>query len=103
MTDFAIIKTGGKQYRVAPGQKLKLEKISDQKDGQINFNEVLLLNKNGQLKIGQPKVEGASVGSRVLKNGRDRKIIVFKYKSKIRYRKTQGHRQHFTEVEITSI
>ena len=72
MTDFAIIKTGGKQYRVAPGQKLKLEKISDQKDGQINFNEVLLLNKNDQLKIGQPKVEGASVNGRVLKNGRDR-------------------------------
>lgn len=98
----AVIKTGGKQYLVKEGDKLKLEKISAPESGNIEFDKVLLM-ADKEVKIGAPLVEGAKVSARVLKQGRSKKVIVFHYHSKTRYKKKAGHRQHFTEVEITGI
>jgi len=96
----AVIKTGGKQYIVAPGQKIKIEKIEG-KD--ITFDRVLLVEKNKKLEIGNPLVKGAKVLAKALSQGKGKKVIVFKYKSKTRYKKKAGHRQSFTEVEILKI
>lgn len=103
MTQLAVIKTGGKQYIVSPGQKVKIEKV-DGKDGkEIVFDEVLLLQKGNELEIGAPLVKGAKVTAKVAAQGKAKKVIVFKYKSKTRYKVKKGHRQPFTEVEITEI
>lgn len=101
--EFAVIKTGGKQYLVAPGQKLKIEKLNASEGDNFTFDEVLLMGDENSLQIGAPLVAGAKVAARVLKQGRAKKIIVFKYHNKTRYRKKQGHRQPFTEVEINKI
>lgn len=104
MSQFAVIKTGGKQYLVKPGQTLKIEKINASEGGKIVFDEVLLLgDDSGEVKIGTPLVEGARVEAEVVKQGRSRKVVVFKYHSKTRYRKKKGHRQLFTEVRIDKI
>lgn len=99
----AVIKTGGKQYLVSPGQKLKIEKIDAQEGADFVFEEVLLKENDGEVEIGKPFLKGAKVTAKVLKQGRGKKIIIFKYKSKKRYQKKQGHRQSFTEVEIGKI
>lgn len=99
----AIIKTGGKQYIVAPGQKLKIEKLNKKEGSEIAFNQVLLLEKNKKMDIGCPFVKGAKVFGKVLKQSKAKKIIVFKYKAKKRSKIKKGHRQSFTEVEITKI
>ena len=99
----AIIKTGGKQYIVSPGQKIKIEKLEAKEEKEITFSEVLLLEKGKQLQIGTPLIKGAKVIGKVLKQGKGKKIIVFKYKAKTRYKVKRGHRQPFTEVEIKSI
>ena len=99
----AVIKTGGKQYLVAPGQKIKIEKINQEEGQEITFNDVLLLEKNKKLEIGAPKVTTAKVVGKVLQQGKGEKIVIFKFKPKKRYKKKQGHRQPFTEVEITKI
>jgi large subunit ribosomal protein L21 len=98
----AIIKTGGKQYLVSPGDKIKIEKINE-KSQEIVFDEVLLLQKGNKLEIGTPFVKGAKVVGKVLRQGKGKKVIVFKYKPKTRYRVKKGHRQQFTEVEILKI
>ncbi|MBI4101598.1 MAG: 50S ribosomal protein L21 [Candidatus Nealsonbacteria bacterium] len=99
----AIIKTGGKQYIVSPGQKLKIEKL-EKKDGEeIIFDQVLLLEKDDKVEIGTPLLKDAKVTAKVLKQGRAKKLIVFKYKAKKRYHRKKGHRQSFTEVEIKEI
>jgi len=99
----AVIKTGGKQYLVQPGDKLKIEKL-DQKEGeQIIFSDVLLVEKDKKLEIGNPLVQDASVEAKVLSQGKGDKIIVFKYKAKKRESRKIGHRQPYTEVEITGI
>jgi len=100
---FAVIKTGGKQYLVAPGQKLKVEKIDAPEGADVVLGEVLLVADGEKVDIGQPLVEGAKVEARVIQQGRKKKVIVFRYHSKTRYRKKKGHRQHFTEVEIKEI
>ncbi len=100
---FAIIRTGGKQYRVSPGQKLKIEKIDAKAGAAISFEDVLLVADGEDVKIGTPTVKGAKVNAKILVQGRDKKKIVFKYHPKSRYRKKKGHRQPFTEVEITQI
>ena len=97
---FAVIRTGGKQYIVSPGDKIKVEKI-DKKE-EITFSDVLLLEKNNKLEIGTPKVD-AKVKGKVLEQGKREKVIVFKYKPKKRYKVKKGHRQPYTQVEITSI
>ena len=99
----AIIQTGGKQYLVSPGDKIKIEKIKPTDGDKVIFNKVLLAVKGKDIKIGAPYVEGASVEAKALKEGRAKKVIVFRYHSKTRYRKKKGHRQHFSEVEITKI
>lgn len=99
---YAIIATGGKQYRVAQGDVIYVEKLDAAENDSISF-DVLLVEKDGDLKVGAPLVEGAKVEGKVLQQGRGEKIVVFKYKSKKNYRRKQGHRQPFTKVEITAI
>ena len=96
---FAIIETGGKQYRVTEGEELFVEKLNAEAEGEIVFDKVLMVNE----KIGTPYVEGAKVKATVVKNGKAKKIIVYKYKSKKNYHKKQGHRQPYTKVKITAI
>jgi len=99
----AVIKTGGKQYLVSPGQKIKIEKIEKKIGEEVVFPEVLLLEKQKKIEIGTPLIKGAKVISKVLSHGKGKKLIVFKYKAKTRYKVKKGHRQPFTEVEITKI
>ncbi|OGZ24796.1 MAG: 50S ribosomal protein L21 [Candidatus Nealsonbacteria bacterium RIFCSPLOWO2_01_FULL_43_32] len=98
----AVIKTGGKQYLVTPGQKIKIEKLGE-KGSEVAFDEVLLLEKSNKLAIGTPLVEGAKVTGKVLRRAKDKKVIIFKYKAKKRYQVKKGHRQPFSEVAITKI
>jgi len=99
----AVIKTGGKQYLVTVGQKIKIEKIPNKENETVVFKEVLLLEKNRQVEIGNPLVNGASVTAKVLKQGKGEKVVIFKYKPKKRYKVKKGHRQPYTEVEILKI
>ncbi|MBI4160334.1 MAG: 50S ribosomal protein L21 [Candidatus Yanofskybacteria bacterium] len=102
---FAIIKTGGKQYKVAEGDKLLIEKLDQATGEEFDFNEVLLVGNASveNTRVGQPFVEGARVHARVLDNLRGEKKIVFKYHNKTRYKKKKGHRQPYTKVEILKI
>ena len=108
---FAVIETGGKQYKIKEGDKVKIEKVKNSEDGNVVFDKVLLIaesrgndaQKNAEVKIGTPYVKGTKIEAKAIKEGRDRKKIVFRYHSKTRYRKKKGHRQHFTEVEILRI
>lgn len=95
----AIIETGGKQYYVEEGTVLYVEKLPIEKDEEVNFTDVLMVN--GQ--TGRPFVKGAKVVGKVLKHGKNKKVLVYKYNSKKKYRKMQGHRQPYTKVEITKI
>lgn len=99
----AVIKTGGKQYIVSPGQKVKIEKISAQEGDNFAFDEVLLAADEEKVEIGTPLLKNAKVEAKVLKQGRADKLFVFHYHNKTRHRKKAGHRQPFTEVEIEKI
>lgn len=99
---FAVIQTGGKQYRVAPGDVIYIEKINAQEEDKVSFEALLLSNDEG-VKIGTPTVPGVSVEGLVKKHGKGQKVLVYKYKSKKNYRRKRGHRQPFTRVEITAI
>ena len=99
----AVIKTGGKQYLVKPGDKIKVEKLDTEEGKEIIFSEVLLCDKNGLVEIGMPIVKEAKVLANILNHGKGKKLIIFKYKPKKRYKRKIGHRQQFTEVEIISI
>jgi len=99
----AVIKTGGKQDIVAPGQKIRIEKINKKEGSEAVFNEVLLLEKGKKVEIGTPIIKGAKVIGKILRQGKGKKIIVFKYKPKTRYKVKKGHRQPFTEIEIVKI
>ncbi len=98
----AVIRTGGKQYVVSPKQKIKVEKLNEKESGSVSFDEVLLLADGQKVTIGQPKIAGARISGKIIKQGRDKKVIVFKYKSKKRYQVKRGHRQAYTLVEINS-
>ncbi len=100
---FAVIETGGKQYRVTPGQKLKIEKLETKIGDSLVFDKVLLVADDENVQVGAPYVEGAKVEAKILKQGHHKTVIVFKYHSKTRYRKKKGHRQLFTEIEVTTI
>lgn len=100
---FAIIKTGGKQYRVEKGTVLKVEKLPEEAGKTVTFDEVLLVDDGKTTTVGQPTIKGAKVSATVKSQGRDKKVIVFKYKSKTRQSTKTGHRQHYTEVEVTDI
>ena len=98
---FAVIKTGGKQYKVAEGDVLRVEKLET--DGQeVVFDKVLLV-VNGEVKVGKPVVSGAKVSAKVLEDGKGDKKMVFRYKSKTRQHKKKGHRQPYTKIQITKI
>ena len=99
----AVIKTGGKQYIVSPGDKIKVEKLNVEEGKEITFLQVLLLEKNRKIEIGDPLVKGVKVIGKVLKQDRAKKIIVFRYKSKTRQKTKKSHRQPFTQVEILKI
>ncbi|MGN0802364.1 MAG: 50S ribosomal protein L21 [Candidatus Faecivicinus sp.] len=100
---YAVIKTGGKQYRVQQGDVIFVEKINSQADEAVTFDEVLLVGDGDQTKIGAPTVAGAKVEGKVLSQVKAKKIVVYKYKAKKNERKKQGHRQPYTKVEITAI
>ncbi len=100
---YAVIKTGGKQYTVSPGQIVEVEKLDVEPGSEIELNEVLMVSDDGALKAGKPLVEGAKVLARVLAQDRDKKIVVFKYKPKKRYRRKTGHRQSITRLAIKEI
>lgn len=100
---YAVIKTGGKQYRVQQGDVIFVEKIDSQADEAVTFEEVLLVNDGDQTRIGAPTVAGAKVEGKVLGQVKGQKIVVYKYKAKKNERKKQGHRQPYTKVGITAI
>lgn len=101
---YAIIQTGGKQYRVAQGDVITIEKLEEAVESTVTFDQVLtVVGENGDVKVGAPLVDGAKVTGTVLAQGKAKKILVFKYKAKSNYRRRQGHRQPFTKVRIESI
>lgn len=100
---YAVIKTGGKQYRVAAGQKLKIEQIPADIGQEISLDQVLSVGEGEQLKIGTPFVDGALVKATVLAQGRHPKVKIFKMRRRKHYQKRQGHRQNYTEVRIEAI
>ena len=100
---YAVIATGGKQYRVAPGDTIRLEKIGSTEGASINFERVLLVNDGSTLAIGKPYIEDCKVRGTVKAQGRGNKIEIIKFRRRKNYRKRKGHRQAFTEVVITAI
>lgn len=100
---YAIVETGGKQYRVQAGETIRIEKLEANAGESVVFDKVLLVSKDGQLTVGAPLVDGAKVTGTVKVQGRAPKIIVFKYHNKTNYRKKTGHRQPFTAVTIEAI
>jgi len=100
---YAVIKTGGKQYRVTEGMNLKVEKLLGDVGTTLSLAEVLFVGGNGTPKIGQPTVTGATVAAQIIRHAKDKKIIVYKKKRRKGYEKRFGHRQQFTELKITKI
>ncbi|KGF03142.1 50S ribosomal protein L21 [Anaerococcus lactolyticus] len=100
---YAIIKTGGKQYKVSEGDLVRVEKLAYEVGETVDFDQVLLVSNDGDLKVGAPLVEGAKVTATVEDQNKDKKIVVYKYKPKKQYRKKHGHRQPYTLVKINSI
>jgi large subunit ribosomal protein L21 len=100
---YAVIKTGGKQYRVAPGTKLKVEKLAGEVGSNVVLDHVLMVADGDKVTIGAPVVKGASVKATVLSHGRNDKVMIFKMRRRKHYRKTQGHRQDYTEIQIDQI
>ena len=100
---YAVVSSGGKQYRVQQGETLKVEKISGEVGSPVSFDRVLMYSDGKNVKVGQPVLEDATVTGHIVEQGKAKKILVFKYKRRKRYRRKQGHRQHFTAVKIDSI
>lgn len=100
---YAIIVAGGKQYKVAEGDTIYIEKMEVNDGDAVKFDKVLVVEKDGNVTVGAPYVEGASVSGKVVKNGKSKKITVFKFKAKKNYRRRQGHRQPYTKVTIEKI
>ena len=100
---YAVIKTGGKQYRVASGEKIKVEQIAADVGLEITFDQVLAVGNGGDLQIGAPLVSGASVVAKVVAHGKHDKVRIFKMRRRKHYQKRQGHRQGYTELEIGTI
>jgi len=100
---YAIIETGGKQFRVQEGDTLYVEKLNNEPGETVEINKVLAVQKDDQLKLGSPLLDGATVQLKVVRHGRGKKIIIFKYKAKKNYRRKKGHRQSFTQVTVEKI
>jgi large subunit ribosomal protein L21 len=100
---YAVVKTGGKQYRVSPGDFIDVERLPYEVGAQIELDQVLLLAQDSAAQIGQPLVKGAIVKATVTRQARGRKVIIFKYRPSKRYRRKKGHRQHYTRLRIDEI
>ena len=100
---YAVIQTGGKQYKVTEGEVLKIEKLTEEAGNEFSFDSVLLINDDAGLKVGAPYLDGASVKATVLSQGRHKKINIIKFKRRKHHMKKMGHRQYYTEVQITGI
>jgi len=100
---YAVIKTGGKQYCVTPGEQLQVEKISGEVGDAVTFDQVMLTSDGEAVQIGRPFIENAKVVARIARHGKGRKIVVFKYKRRKNYRRKRGHRQLFTLIKIEDI
>jgi large subunit ribosomal protein L21 len=100
---YAVIKTGGKQYRVTPGEKLKVEKLAGDVGSDVVIDQVLMVADGDNVTVGAPVVAGASVKATVVSHGRHDKVMIFKMRRRKHYRKTQGHRQDYTEIQIQQI
>jgi large subunit ribosomal protein L21 len=100
---YAIIETGGKQYRAEEGKVIRVEKLPAEKGETVKFDRVLMLSSGEEMQVGKPLLDNAQVEGRVVHIGRDKKIIVFKYKAKKNYSRKQGHRQPFSDVLITTV
>jgi large subunit ribosomal protein L21 len=100
---YAIVRIGGRQYQAEVGKTLVVEKLPNAVGDEVQFDEVLFLNEDGNITVGQPLVSGASVKAEVVQQFRGKKIVVFKYKPKERYRRKQGHRQSYTRLLVSSI
>ncbi len=98
-----VIKTGGKQYLVKKGDKIKVEKLEGKEKSEVEFTDVLLVQKEKETIIGKPIIKGVKVVAKILEQGKGKKILIFKYKAKKRYKKKTGHRQPYTEIEIKDI
>jgi len=105
MPKLAVIKTGGKQYLIREGDTLKIEKIAGKTGDKVEFNQILLLGdeEGKEIKVGKPLISGAKVEGKILEQGRADKILVIKFKRKIRYKRKRGHRQPFTKIKIEKI
>ena len=100
---YAVIKTGGKQYRVAAGEKLKIEQIPADVGAEITLDQVLMVGEGDSVRVGAPLVAGAAVTAKVLSHGRHDKVKIFKMRRRKHYQKHQGHRQNYTEIQISNI
>ena len=100
---YAVVRTGGKQYRLGVGDSVKVEKLSDELANIVELSQILMVSDGGEVKIGTPRVTGASVKAEIVGHGRNKKIRVFKMKRRKKYRRTQGHRQAFTQLKVTEI
>lgn len=100
---YAIIEACGRQYKVQEGETVYFEKLNEEEGKKVSFDKVVLVSDEGKIQVGNPYVAGCKVEGKVISNGRGKKILVFKYKAKKNERKTRGHRQDYTKVEITSI
>lgn len=100
---YAVVATGGKQYKVQEGEVLRVEKLAGDVGSHVSFDQVLMFSDGENVKIGQPIVEGAQVKGHIVEQGKNKKIVVFKYKRRKRYRRKHGHRQPYTAVKIDAI
>lgn len=100
---YAVIETGGKQYRVQEGDIVRVEKLDVQEGEKVDLSKVLLISNEDGIVVGKPYIDGAKVEATVIEHGKDRKIVIFKYKPKKDYRKKQGHRQPYTKIKIEKI
>lgn len=100
---YAVVRTGGKQYRLRVGDSVKVEKLPDEVGNIVELSQILMVSDGSEVKVGTPLVAGASVKAEIVGHGRDKKIRVFKMKRRKKYRRTQGHRQAFTQLKITEI
>ena len=100
---YAVIRTGGKQYKIHEDQILKVEKLEGSEGSQIEFDDILMYSDGKTITLGNPKLENALVKAHILDQGKDKKILVFKYKRRKGFRKMRGHRQFYTEIKIDSI
>jgi len=100
---YAIIETGGKQYKVSEGDQVFIEKLDKEEGKTVNFDKILAFSDDNKLQTGKPYLKNVKVSGKVVKNGKAKKIVVFKFKAKKGYKRTQGHRQPYTCVEITNV